>query len=51
MALKAHFLRMHTREAIVKRLNEANLATKVDILNAQYETLEANRWLEEEAAK
>jgi hypothetical protein len=50
-AIKDHLARMDERFSVVKRLNKAEAATQMDVLNAQYEAMEAKVWLEEEQAK
>ena len=50
-AVKDHLVRMDQRVDVVKRLYQATAATWMDVLNAQYEAMEAKAWLEEEQGK
>ena len=50
-ALKQHLVRMDQHVAQVKRVYEARLAPRMDVLNAQFEAMEAKALLEEEQAK
>jgi hypothetical protein len=47
-AIREYFGRMQERVGFVKRLHQAGAATQTDVLNAQYEALEAKARLEEE---
>jgi hypothetical protein len=43
--IKDHLVRMDERVELVKALRQAARATQTDVLNAQYEALEARAWL------
>ena len=50
-AVKDHVARMERRLALMKKLNDAGIATPIDLYNGQYDVLEAKAWLEEESGK
>jgi hypothetical protein len=47
-AFKQYVARMDERVDIMKRLHQASTLGYMDLLNAQYEAMEAKLWLEEE---
>jgi hypothetical protein len=49
-ALVQHVSRMNARLQVVKRLYEAATVTQGDLLDAQYEALEARSWATEQSA-
>ena len=50
-AIEQHVARMDVRLRAVKRLHEATIVTHRDLLNAEYEALEAREWLLDEQQK
>ena len=50
-AVKQHLARMDQRVVQAKRLYEAALGPRLDVLNAQFEAMEAKALLDEELAK
>ena len=47
-AVKEHLARMNERVGIVEQQHEAGRASRLEVLNARYDALEARAWLAEE---